>query len=156
MQQQVHISPAVFEPQHTQKHSRARTYIYLLLLLPLELPLRPRTTNRPTDDLCATQCSGATKYTTAASVIAKKKQNRKASSSALSHGGRLLHGLQGRHDWPFLFPKEPPSVCSIYIVVVSRGMKNLEEEEEEAAAAFLLQIKEGKNVRQLFSSSITT
>ena len=117
-QQQVHISPAVFEPQHTQKHSRAehaRTYIYLLLLLPLELPLRPRTTNRPTDDLCATQCSGATKYTAAASVIAKKKQNRKASSSALSHGGRLLHGLQGRHDWPFLFPKEPPSVCSIYI-----------------------------------------
>lgn len=122
----------MFEPQHTQKHSRARTYIYLLLLLPLELPLRPRTTNRPTDDLCATQCSGATKYTAAASVIAKKKQNRKASSSALSHGGRLLHGLQGRHDWPFLFPKEPPSVCSIYIVVVSGGMKNLEEEEEAA------------------------
>lgn len=146
----------MFEPQHTQKHSRARTYIYLLLLLPLELPLRPRTTNRPTDDLCATQCSGATKYTAAASVIAKKKQNRKASSSALSHGGRLLHGLQGRHDWPFLFPKEPPSVCSIYIVVVSGGMKNLEEEEEAAAAFLMLQIKEGKNVRQLFSSSITT
>ena len=96
----------------------------------------------------------ATKYTTAASVIAKKKQNRKASSSALSHGGRLLHGLQGRHDWPFLFPKEPPSVCSIYIVVVSGGMKNLEEEEEAAAAFLMLQIKEGKNVRQLFS--ITT
>ena len=48
-------------------------------------------------------------------------------------------------------------VVCIYIVVVSGGMKNLEEEEEEAAAAFLmLQIKEGKNVRQLFSSSITT
>ena len=47
-------------------------------------------------------------------------------------------------------------VVCIYIVVVSGGMKNLEEEEEAAAAFLMLQIKEGKNVRQLFSSSITT
>ena len=45
-------------------------------------------------------------------------------------------------------------VVFIYIVVVSGGMKNLEEEEEAAAAFLMLQIKEGKNVRQLFS--ITT